>query len=137
MARHGRRIHARTRAAALTLLVAFALPASAHAWDSPLAPVTPAVDATQPHGLGLVPDAGPRPFGVQSVSAGLPTSVDLTADAVPPGDQGQVNACAAWATDYSAMGYYMNKQGIAGGALAPMYTYSQVTQGRNIGTTLA
>src|SRR3954447_20394834 len=120
---HGRRIHTKARAAALMLLVALALPASAHAWDSPLAPVTPSVDATQPHGLGLVPDDSPRPFGVQSVSTGLPAGVDLTADAVPPGDQGQVNARAAWATDYSAMGYYMNQQGIAGGALAPMYTY--------------
>ena len=35
------------------------------------------------------------------------------------GDQGQVGSCAAWATDYSAMGYWMNKQGIAGGAARP------------------
>ena len=121
---------------ALTLLAAFAPPASAHAWDSPLAPVTPTVDATQPHGLGLVPDGGPSPLSVQGVGSALPPAVDMTADAVPPGDQGQVNACAAWATDYSAMGYYMNKQGIAGGALAPMYTYAQVAGGQNVGTTL-
>ena len=85
---------------------AFALPASAHAWDSPLEPVTPAMDATQPHGLGLVPDGGAEPAAASRASAPrCPPAVDLTADAVPPGDQGQVNACAAWATDYSAMGY--------------------------------
>jgi hypothetical protein len=132
---HGWRHH--FKLAAATLLAALVLPASAHAWDSPLAPVTPAVDRTQPHGLGLALETGPASAGTLSVPTDLPASADLTPFAVPPGDQGQVNSCAAWATDYSAMGYYMNKQGLSGGPLAPMYTYSQVTHGQNVGTTLA
>jgi hypothetical protein len=64
----------------------------------------------------------------------LPVSVDLTAFAPPAGDQGQVNSCAAWAVDYTAMGYWENKQGIAGGRLAPMYTYAQLVRGQNTGT---
>jgi hypothetical protein len=92
-----------------------------------------------PHGLGLAeaPQPSSRATKVIRFSAGaLPTSVDLTPYAPPVGDQGQVNSCAAWATDYTALGYWENRQGIAGGVLAPMYTYSQVTGGVNTGTTL-
>src|SRR5690348_9779188 len=95
----------------IALLAVLAFPAGAHAWDSPLEPVSPAADNTRPHALGLVPDPGAPRAAALSVPTDLPASVDLTPYAVPPGDQGQVNACAAWATDYSAMGYYMNKQG--------------------------
>ena len=70
----------------------------------------------------------------------LPASVDLSQWAMPVGDQGQIGSCAAWATDYSAMGYWMNKQNIAGGPLAPMFTYSQYSHtykgGRDEGSTL-
>ncbi len=38
-----------------------------------------------------------------------------------PVNQGQVGSCAAWASDYSALGYWENKEGIAGGGLEPMY----------------
>ncbi|MDA0163936.1 hypothetical protein OM076_26935 [Solirubrobacter ginsenosidimutans] len=122
------------------MLVVGVLPASAPAFDSPVAPVTPA-GADAEHGLGLIvtPQPAPSAKALDAVEAGavdLPASVDLTAFAMPVGDQGQVNSCAAWAVDYSAMGYWMNKQGIAGGALAPMFTYSQATGGKNVGTTL-
>ncbi len=92
-----------------------------------------------PHGLGLAETSQPRSQASKVIrfSAGvLPSSVDLTPYAPPAGDQGQVNSCAAWATDYAALGYWENRQGIAGGVLAPMYTYSQVTGGEDVGTTI-
>ncbi len=65
-----------------------------------------------------------------------PGSADLTPYAPPVGNQEAVNSCAAWATDYTALGYWENRLGIAGGVLAPMYTYSQVTHGQNVGTSI-
>lgn len=73
---------------------------------------------------------------LQAEAASLPASVDLTPYAMPVGDQGNVGSCAAWATDYSALGYWENKQGISGGGLAPMYTYSQVTGGIDQGSSI-
>src|SRR3954453_2101420 len=132
MTRHGWHTHRKGWAGALVaVLLALVAPASAHAWDSPLEPVTPATDSIQPHGLGLIAPANPQVLSkataqdVHTAAADLPASVDLTPYAMPVGDQGQVGSCAAWAADYSSMGYWMNKQGIAGGPLAPMYTYSQ------------
>jgi hypothetical protein len=122
------------RSILLFTLLALVLPARASAFDSPLEPVTP--DGASRHGLGLVVTPQPQAEEQARAQDALPASVDLSAWAMPVGDQGQVNSCAAWAVDYNAMGYWMNKQGIAGGPLAPMYTYSQVTGGQNIGTTL-
>ena len=91
-----------------------------------------------PHGLGLEP-APPRP-GASALSVtsanDLPASVDLTPWALPAGDQGQVNSCAAWASGYTALGYYLKRQGITGDKLAPMYTYSQLVHGQNVGTMI-
>ena len=144
MTRHGRRRNDRTKQRwAVALVVALSaagfVPARALAWDSPIAPVTPAAEAAAQHGLGLdvAPQAPLSAATIQSVTqdaVGLPASVDLTPWAVPPGDQGQVNSCAAWATGYTALGYYEKRQNIAGGVLAPMYTYSQLVHGQNIGT---
>jgi len=94
-----------------------------------------------PHGLGLVvtPSAAPSAAAVARVNtaaASLPASVDLTANAMPPGNQGEVGSCAAWASDYTALGYWENYQGISGGGLEPMYTYSQVTGGVDRGSTI-
>src|SRR5579862_4035729 len=91
-------------------------------------------------GLGLIPTKPKPPSAhtlarLRSASLSLPASVDLTAYAMPVGNQGGVGSCAAWASDYSALGYWENKQGISGGALAPMYTYSQVTGGVDNGST--
>ncbi|WP_169542165.1 C1 family peptidase [Solirubrobacter soli] len=123
------------------MLFACTLPARALAWDSPMEPLTPATEAGSLHGLGLELSPQPKPTAkamsdVVTEAADLPDAVDLTQWAMPVGDQGQINSCAAWAVDYSAMGYWMNKQGISGGPLAPMFTYSQVTNGANVGTTL-
>jgi hypothetical protein len=95
--------------------------------------------ASSTHGLGLLikPPAPVSSAEVQEVKADAidaPASVDLTPYAMPVGNQGSVGSCAAWATDYAAMGYWENRQGIDGGGLAPMYTYSQLVGGRNVGT---
>ena len=138
------RRHLTAIAAALALTLVCASPA--RAFDSPLQPVTPATDGTQPHGTGLIEPANEpvvtraEANEVSSQAADAPASVDLTQWAMPVGDQGQIGSCAAWAADYSAMGYWMNKQSIAGGALAPMFTYSQYSYtykgGRDEGSTL-
>jgi Papain family cysteine protease len=95
--------------------------------------------AASAHGMGLLvrPEARPSRTAIAKVRAaavGVPASVDLRTDTVPPGDQGQVNSCAAWATAYTALGYWENRLGIQGGALAPMYTYSQVDGGSDNGS---
>jgi Papain family cysteine protease len=64
----------------------------------------------------------------------LPPSVDLSRFAPPVGDQGWVSDCAAWATVYTLAGWYINKEHLATGYLAPLFTYSQVDGGRDEGT---
>jgi len=93
------------------------------------------------HAMGLIrtapaPVSGAESANVHAEATSLPASVDLTSFAMPVGNQGSVGSCAAWAADYSALGYWENKQGIQGGALAPMYTYSQVTGGYDVGSTI-
>jgi hypothetical protein len=92
-----------------------------------------------PHALGLIPTpsraAVARP-STAAAPAALPASVDLTPYAMPVGNQGDVGSCAAWASDYTALGYWENREGIAGGGLEPMYTYSQVTGGVDDGSTI-
>jgi hypothetical protein len=74
-------------------------------------------------------------FRAQSVGdPPLPASVDLTAWAPPPGDQGQVSSCVSWAIDYTAMGWYLRRHSVDGFPLAPMYTYAQLVHGHNVGT---
>ena len=64
----------------------------------------------------------------------VPASVDLTADAPTVGDQGWVSSCVSWAIDYALMGWYLHHDGRTGAPLAPMYTYSQLVDGQNVGT---
>ena len=64
----------------------------------------------------------------------MPASVDLTADAPTVGDQGWVSSCVSWAIDYALMGWYLHHDGRTGAPLAPMYTYSQLVDGQNVGT---
>lgn len=83
-----------------------------------------------PHALGLLSVRQARPSAaaiarVRAAATSLPASVDLTANAMPVGNQGQVGSCAAWATVYGALGYWERAEQLSGGALAPMYTYSQ------------
>jgi hypothetical protein len=97
--------------------------------------------AVLPHGLGLIPtpaaQASPRAIA-QAVerAASLPSSASLTAYAIAPGNQGEVGSCAAWSSDYTALGYWENKEGIPGAALEPMYTYSQVDGGVDGGSSI-
>src|ERR1700760_576104 len=140
--RQGRRKNLRFRVGVAVAMGVAALsitPARALALDpDPVTPVTPAVDPSQ-HALGLDP-APQKAFSaaaladVRAAAADAPASVDLTPWAPTPGDQGQVNSCAAWATGYTALGYYLKRQNIAGAPLAPMYTYSQLVHGVNTGT---
>ncbi|HET6865009.1 MAG TPA: C1 family peptidase [Solirubrobacteraceae bacterium] len=93
------------------------------------------------HGMGLIKTtpallSAAEKATVHAEAAALPASVDLTSFAMPVGNQGPVGSCAAWAADYSALGYWENKQGIPGGGLAPMYTYSQLTGGHDVGSTI-
>jgi Papain family cysteine protease/Ig domain of plant-specific actin-binding protein len=97
------------------------------------------------HTLGLTPTPGPAPSPktvakIRSAAVSLPASVDLTPFAMPVGNQGPVGSCAAWATDYGALGYWENVQKVRGGGLEPMYTYSQFVNaydgGRDAGSTI-
>lgn len=93
------------------------------------------------HGMGLIKTTPPpvtaaERSAVHAEAASLPASVDLSTHAMPVGNQGGVGSCAAWAADYTALGYWENTQGIPGGGLAPMYTYSQVTGGHDYGSTI-
>ena len=95
--------------------------------------------APHPTGLIATPHASASVVGaaiVKAAAAALPASVDLTGSAMPVGNQGAVGSCAAWATDYTALGYWENRQGISGGGLEPMYTYSQVNGGVDAGSTI-
>ncbi|WP_406003198.1 C1 family peptidase [Streptomyces sp. NBC_00829] len=114
-------------------------------------------EARQHHGLGALPDrrTGKLPSHAQissalraiapvtgtahaaAVTAGrVPSSagVDLSRYAASPGNQGSVNSCVSWAIAHSAFSILENEQGISGGPQAPMYTYSQLVRGQNIGT---
>jgi hypothetical protein len=126
---HGCRLHAGLRLWTGVLLSAVAVGA-----------VIPSqAPASSRHGLGLVEPArapSKAPSVIRFAAATPPASADLTSYAPPVGNQEQVNSCAAWATDYTALGYWENRLGIAGGVLAPMYTYSQVTSGQNVGTSI-
>ena len=107
-----------------------------------------AQDHGHAHGLGAqVASAGvAAPTTTTTSSAGVtagtaPASVDLSGNAPPVGDQGQVNSCVAWAEDYSMRGYYAKRDGYypaggnpATGSFEPMYTYAQLAKGQNIGT---
>ncbi len=68
-------------------------------------------------------------------AAASPASVDLTAYAPPPGDQGQISSCVSWSVAYDLMGYYANRTGHVGAPFAPMYIYSQVNGGSDQGST--
>lgn len=61
-----------------------------------------------------------------------PSSWSLLQYAPPPASQGDVNACAAWASGYTGYGILMNEQRIKGGPMAPMYVYSQLADGENV-----
>jgi hypothetical protein len=55
--------------------------------------------------------------------------VDLSWYAPPVGDQGYVPSCTAWAATYTLVGWYIAKEGLPVGYMAPMYTYHRVKEG--------
>ena len=63
----------------------------------------------------------------------LPAAVDLTAFAVPPGDQGQHGACASWTTAYTMAGWESKYWHLAGAPFQPMFVYNQVNGGSDTG----
>lgn len=64
----------------------------------------------------------------------LPASVTLMDDTVAPGDQENVGSCVAWAIAHSLVGWYANKQNIASGLFAPMFTYALTNGGKDDGS---
>ena len=51
------------------------------------------------------------------------------------GDQGQINSCSAWATAYTALGYWERRDDLpAPGGSEPMYTYSRTNRGQDSGS---
>jgi C1A family cysteine protease len=77
------------------------------------------------HRQALAEHAAPR----------VPASASLEQYTVSPGDQGQVGSCVSWAIDFTAMSILENEQGISGHPQAPMYTYAQLAQGNDQGST--
>ena len=101
---------------------------------------TAAAEAAAHHAMGLKPSSLMQPvtplFDTASVGGELPASVDLTAWAIPPGDQGEVQACASWAIAHPLTGWYANANKQAHTHFAPMYLYSQVNRGVDEGSSL-
>jgi hypothetical protein len=82
---------------------------------------------TAPHALGARFEALPtEPIGAATT---VPSSVDLSAHAPPPGDQGQTSSCGTWAEGYSALGWWASHLGLHDVRFAPMYLYSQIVHG--------
>jgi hypothetical protein len=97
------------------------------------------------HALGLVPNpAALHPatyFDSATLQASLPATVDLSQYNPPVGNQRGLGSCVSWATGYYLRGWYAKRDGYyptggAGGtgSFAPMYVYSQLTHGQNVGT---
>jgi hypothetical protein len=94
------------------------------------------------HALGFTPNpAAPLYISTTNVRLALPAAVDLSRYNPPVGDQGYLESCTSWATGYYLRGWYAKRDGYypAGGAggtgsFAPMYLYSQIVHGQNIGT---
>ncbi len=67
---------------------------------------------------------------------GLPRTVDLSRYDLPPGDQGFVGSCAAWATTYSLAGWWANRQHLPGAPFATMAVYHTSGYGEDMGSLL-
>ena len=117
-------------------------------------PLTPPVAAQQAngvpgsgiHALGFVRNPAAPQIAANSLVPllALPASVDLSQYDPPVGDQKGDESCTSWATGYYMRGWYARRDGYypaggsdGAGSYAPMYLYSQVTGGRNVGTSFA
>lgn len=99
-----------------------------------------AAQATPQYGLGAQLDknpnaAHPQALAPRATPADVPDSFSLAQYDAGPGDQGQVGSCVSWAIDYSSYTILENEQGISGHPQAPMYTYAQIAQGNDQGST--
>ncbi len=105
--------------------------AAGPAWSAPIAPR---------RGLHLLPgtrstDYGPLPpLTLLGQTTIFPTSVDLSRNAPPVGDQGWVSDCVAWAAVYTLAGWYVDKQHLPTGYFAPLFTYGQVDGHQDAGS---
>lgn len=141
----------RPAAAAGPVAVAGLPPATPSPSAAPPALLTPPIAARQAngmpgsgvHALGLVsnPAARPVPYSYFAGQPALPAAVDLSQYNPPVGDQGGLLSCVSWATGYYLRGWYAKRDGYyptggAGstGSYAPMYLYSQLVHGQNVGT---
>jgi hypothetical protein len=106
----------------------------------------PVARADSTSALGFVPNSDAQSTAQVEPAApsSLPDAVDLSQYDPPVGDQGGVESCVAWATGYYLRGWYAKHDGyyVLTGAegydgFAPMYTYAQVVQGQNSGTSFA
>ncbi len=132
---------------------ATAVPTSSAAVAGPLTPPAAALRADgMPSGnirglnaLGYLPSAAASsansPAPSIATPASLPASVDLSQYNPPVGNQNPLNSCVSWAVGYYLRGWYAKRDGYypAGGAngagsYAPMYLYSQLVHGQNVGT---
>jgi C1A family cysteine protease len=131
--------------AGLAVTAGFAVAALGFASTVAAGPVSPAPTTQhQLHGLGLrtthsgLPEShSALPVRSQKKALAAPASYDLSNYALPPGDQGQVGSCVAWANAYSGFGIIMHEQGISGSPMAPMYAYAQIAKGHDQGTWAA
>ena len=88
----------------------------------------------QPSPVAAVASAArPASIAVAAAATPLPASVDLTPWAVPAGDQGQIGSCASWTVGYTISGWYAKKQGQLGHPYAPLFLYTQQTNGQGGG----
>jgi hypothetical protein len=130
-ARHGR------RAAVLAIAAAAAVSIATVPGVAAAAPTTPyTLGGLKP--TGYVPaGAGLKALDGQVsamggdlyAAAALPAEVDLTAFAVPPGDQGNHGACVSFTIGHTIAGWHSNYTDHEGAPFEPMYLYNQVNGG--------
>lgn len=122
-------------AAIACLSIAPAQATASHAGHGFGLDVSAAIAHEKALGAGAHTMGSPQPLRTLKAAATPPSSYSLEQYALSPGDQGQVGACVTWATGYTGYGILMNEQGISGDPMAPMYIYSQIVKGDDVGTT--
>ncbi|GAA2741064.1 C1 family peptidase [Kitasatospora cinereorecta] len=123
-----------TTATAATAVTSGGSPAIQHAHQQHGLGLDLAAVKAHKHALQLMAAPDLSKIAPVARAGAAPASADLTRYALRPGDQGQVGSCVAWATGYSGYGVLMNEQHIGGGAMAPMFIYSQIARGSDDGT---
>ena len=99
----------------------------------------PDASATELRSLGYVPVSGAEFASFPKAKhyrAYLPESVDLSSHFPTPGDQGELNACTAWAAGYASRSYYAQtvegrKRNSRKDIPSPSYIYHSIRDPRN------